>query len=389
MKFIDYIRSKLIGKSSIEISESDLEEFYEKYEASKFNVTELALFTAISLIARSIAKCEFVTLNDDKPRYEYEYYLWNYSPNKHQTKIEFISEFVSNLIFKNEALIVETSDGQLLVADGFSKTEFALYDDVFSSVSCRNFTFSRTFSEKDVIYLKYNNIAISNILAQMCKSYEKLMTAAESRYNKAVGHKGILTISNQASNDTKFQDTFNDLIQKRFKQYFNAQNAVLPLFDGYSYTEPSTDSHKTTNSEINDITKLRDEAYSIVGNAFTIPPSIIKGEASQLSDAVDSFIANAIDPLAQMIEQEITKKRYGESSFLKGNYISIDTTYVRHIDAISSANNIDKSIACGVLSPAQAQRYCNMIPDTGEWAHAHYMTKNYQTVDMAVKGGEN
>ena len=44
------------------------------------------------------------------------------------------------------------------------------------------------------------------------------------------------------------------------------------------------------------------------------------------------------------------------------NYILIDTTVVKHIDAITSANNLDKSIASGVLNPYKAQKYCNMLP---------------------------
>ena len=64
MKFADLIKSKLFGKKSIEISAEDFENYYQKYEASKFNVTELALFTTIDLIARSLAKCEFVTVEN-------------------------------------------------------------------------------------------------------------------------------------------------------------------------------------------------------------------------------------------------------------------------------------------------------------------------------------
>ncbi len=389
MNFADFIRSKLFGKKSVEISSEDFDKYYDKYEATKFNLTEIALFTTIDLIARSIAKCEFVTVENHKEKQGYEYYLWNYSPNKHQTKVEFIAEFISNLIFQNEALIFETTDGQMLVAEGFSKREYAVFEDIFSNISARGMTLNRSLTSSEVIYLKYNNFALRGLLSQMCKSYENLMSSAEQRYNKAIGHKGILKISNMAQNDVEFQKKFNDLMQNRFKQYFNAQNAVLPLFDGYDYSEPSTDAKKTTNSEINDIAKLKSEAFATVANAMHIPPAIIAGEASQLSDSVDTFIANAIDPTTSALEQEITKKRYGESEFIKGNYLLIDTTYVKHIDAITSANNLDKAIACGVLNPAKAQKYCNALPCDEPWAKAYYMTKNYQTAEMTLKGGEN
>jgi HK97 family phage portal protein len=315
--------------------------------------------------------------------------LWNYAPNKHQTKIEFIAEIISKLIFNNEVLIFETLDGQLLVADGFSKTEYALFEDKFTNITCRNWTTNKIYSSSEVIYLKYNNFALKGLLSQMCKSFENLICSAEVRYNKSIGHKGILKISDIATGTTEFQQRFDDLMQNRFKQYFKEKNAVLPLFEGYEYTEPTTDAHKTTNTEINDIEKLKLEVFSTVANAFHVPPAVITGTASQLSDATDAFIANAIDPLAQMLEGEITKKRYGEDDFIKGNFLLIDTTFAKHIDAISSANNIDKAIACGVLNPSKAQKYCNILPCDEDWAHAYYMTKNYQTADMALKGGEN
>ncbi len=387
MKFVDWIRAKLIGNKFVEINGDDIENYYRSQE-TKFNITENALFTTVDLIARSFSKCEFVTVRNNKEFYGSEYYLWNYSPNKNQTKIEFLIEAISKLIFSGELLIFETANQQLLIADGFSKKEYAVVDDVFNNISARNFSFEKTFKSSEVIHLVYSNSNVVMLLNNMCCLFEELINSASDRYNQAVGHKGILEIKSMATNDTKFQERFNELMNKRFVEYFKAKNAVLPLFDGFKYSEPSTDSHKTTNSEINDIQKLREEAYSSVGNAFHIPPAIISGTASQLSDATDAFIANAIDPLAQLFEQGITKARYGEEEFLKGNYMLVDTTTVRHIDAISSANNIDKAIACSVLSPGKAQKYCNMLPNTEKWASSHYMTKNYQTAELAVKGGE-
>jgi HK97 family phage portal protein len=394
VKIVEWLRGLFeTGKDKIEITADSLEQLIENQqrEITKFHTTEIALFTVIDLIAKTLAKCEFITAENRKEVKKNEYYSWNFAPNKHQTKAEFITMFISTLLFKGEALIFETSDGQRLIADSFSKTEYAYFDDTFTGVTARNMNFNQTFYSKDVIYLKYNNSALKNILFSMGQSYESLMESSQKRYNKAVGHKGILEIENSALNTTDQQEKFNDLMNNKFKAYFKADNAVLPIYDGYKYSEPSTDASKTTNNEINDLTKLKSEIFETVANAFHIPPSIIKGEASQLSDAVDTFIANAVDPLAQMLEQEITKKVYGEKGFIKGNYLLIDTTKAKHIDAITSANNLDKSIASGILSPEKAQSYCNMLPTDEEYAKHHYMTKNYQTADLAVavKGGES
>lgn len=384
MKIIDYFRS-IFGKKDAVAAELTSENHSTE---QSFHLTELALFTAIDFIARSLAKCEFVTVNNNRESRKDEYYLWNYSPNKHQTKIEFFTQAVAKLIFDNELLIIETADNQLLIADSFSRTEHALIDDSFSGVTCRNFTYQRTFLESEVIYLRYNNFALNGLLADMCDTYEQLMLSAQERYNKAVGHKGILELENYSFGDENFTETYNKVLSKQFKSFYSNKNAVMPIFKGMKYSEPSTDAGKTTNSEINDIQKLRTEAYTVVGNALHIPPAILSGEASQLSDAMDCAIGNAIDPIANMFEQEITKKRFGSTEFNKGNYLLIDTTTVRHIDAISQANNLDKSIASGVLTPAQAQKYCNMLPCSEAWAHTYYITKNYQTIANASKGGE-
>lgn len=384
MKIIDYFRS-IFGKKDAVAAEFTSENHSTE---QSFHLTELALFTAIDFIARSLAKCEFVTVNNNRESRKAEYYLWNYSPNKHQTKIEFFTQAVAKLIFDNELLVIETADNQLLIADSFSRTEHALIDDSFSSVTCRNFTYQRTFFESEVIYLQYNNFALRGLLADMCNTYEQLMLSAQERYNKAVGHKGILELENYSFGDENFAETYNKVLAKQFKAFYSNKNAVMPIFKGMKYSEPSTDAGKTTNSEINDIQKLRTEAYTVVGNALHIPPAILSGEASQLSDAMDCAIGNAIDPIANMFEQEITKKRFGANEFSKGNYLLIDTTTVRHIDAVSQANNLDKSIASGVLTPAKAQKYCNMLPCSEKWANEYYITKNYQTIANALKGGE-
>lgn len=384
MKIINYFRS-VFGKKDAVAAEFNSENYSTE---QSFHLTELALFTAVDFIARSLAKCEFVTVNNNRESRKAEYYLWNYSPNKHQTKIEFFTQAVAKLIFDNELLIIETADNQLLIADSFSRTEHALIDDSFSGITCRNFTYQRTFFESEVIYLQYNNFALKGLLADMCNTYEQLMLSAQERYNKAVGHKGILELENYSFGDENFAETYNKVLAKQFKAFYSNKNAVMPIFKGMKYSEPSTDAGKTTNSEINDIQKLKAEAYTIVGNALHIPPAILSGEASQLSDAMDCAIGNAIDPIANMFEQEITKKRFGANEFSKDNYLLIDTTTVRHIDAISQANNLDKSIASGVLTPAQAQKYCNMLPCSEAWAHIYYLTKNYQTITNALKGGE-
>ncbi len=379
------------GEKEVSLSEKDIEAYFDRTKCNSFYIAELALFTAVDLIARTISKCEFVTVKNNKEYIGEEYYSWNIAPNKHQTKAEFIRKLISTLILKNEVLIIQTSDGQRFVADGFSKKENVLSDDEFSNISIGNFSLNKTLLSRDVIYLKHNNFAVEGLIKSMCRSYESLISSAEKRYRKSTGHKGILKIDGYASGSEDYEKKLNELMQNHFKRYFEAENAVLPLTEGYDYSEPNVDANKTTNNEINDIQKLKTEAFNSTGNAFHIPPALMRGEASQLKDVVDTFISDAIDIITVPLQQAITDKCYGKDQVIKGNYVLIDTTYAKHIDVITSANNIDKAIACGVLTPAKAQKYAGMVPSNEKFATQHYLTKNYQTAALAVaeEGGDN
>ena len=71
MKLIDYLRSKF-GNQKNAITLDDVENYYSR-QANRFNITEIALYTTINLIARSIAKSNFVTVRSGKEYHGAEY----------------------------------------------------------------------------------------------------------------------------------------------------------------------------------------------------------------------------------------------------------------------------------------------------------------------------
>lgn len=392
IKIVDFLKSKLIGKESYTLKTSELEAFLNNNKSqAAFKVAEIALFTTIDLIARTLSKCRFCTVENGKEVEKREYYSWNYAPNFHQTKVEFIIELVSKLILCNEVLVFETANGQRLIADSFSKEIDALKGDTFTDVTAFNHTFPRSYLSSEVIYLRYNNRSVRELLIELCNSYENLINKAEKKYSRAADKKVLVEFSMIAQNAPDFEKKQRDLLQNKFRAFFAEGDAAVPIFEGVKINDTSKiSSGYSSENDVNDIVKLMDTATQIVANAFHINPAIIRGDASQLDDAFESSIANAVDPIAQMLEQEITAKNYGEVSVLKGSYLHIDTTYAKHLDPISSAVNVDKAIAARVLTPAQSQRYCGMVPDDSKSANMYYITRNYQTAELAVaEGGEN
>ena len=392
MRIIDFLKEKLIGKTSYEFTFADFDAYCKSHnEYASFKVAETALFITIDLIAKTLSKCRFCTVENGKEVEKKEFYAWNYRPNKHQTKYEFICEFITRLFINNEALIVETIDGQRLIASSFSKQEKALIDDIFEDVTVRGLTLPNTFYSSDVIYLKYHSIAIAELMSQVCRTYEELMQVTRRKIRRSGDKKAIVEISAMAQNNKSFKENFEKMLNDDFRAYFGDGDVVLPTYDGIKVTDTSSGTtQKTSLNEVNDLSKLMTTATEIVANTLHIPPALIRGEASQLDDAENALIANAIDPVARAFDEAITAACYGERGVLNGSYLHIDTTYAKHLDPIYSAVNIDKAIASRVLTPAQAQRYCNMVPDDSDSANSYYLTKNYQTADLAVaEGGEN
>ena len=75
-------------------------------------------------------------------------------------------------------------------------------------------------------------------------------------------------------------------MSKHFKKFFDSENAVLPLFDGYSYTDLSQSSKNIYSTEsTRDIKALADDIFDFTARALSFPPSLAKGDVQDTSKA--------------------------------------------------------------------------------------------------------
>ena len=218
--------------STVEITDQQVRD-----AVTEICLRELAFWTCVGKIANALTKCEFRTFYEGEELFKDEYYLWNYEPNRNQNKAEFLSKAMEQLFRNNELLIVESYDGQLLVADDFSVTKNALYGDTYTNVQVDNYTFSRSFRSSDVLHWTLNNKNVNRIIQHLYDSYSKLIDYSAKSYLKSRGSRGILDISAMAQSDKLFNKKLEKLMNEYFKSFFESPNAVLPLFEGYSYTD--------------------------------------------------------------------------------------------------------------------------------------------------------
>lgn len=338
---------------------------------------ELAFWTCVNKIANALSKCEFRTYYHHEPVKKAEYYLWNVEPNQNQNASAFLTKLIGKLYLNNEVLVVESS-GQLYVADDYQKQVYALYDYQFTGVTVDDFTFGKTFYQSDVLFFQLNSVDMRQMVNLLYSSYNELMQYAANAYRKSRGSRGILDIDAQAQAEDDFSDTLQELMTVYFKKFFESENAVLPLYDGYKYTELQS---KTYSSEsTRDIKALADDIFDFTARGFSFPPSLAKGDVQDTGKATDELLTFCIDPLARLLEKEINRKRNGMAGFLAGNYVRIDTTAVKHIDIFDIATPVDKLISSGTYTINDIRRVIGESYIDEEWANTHFITKNYSTI---------
>ena len=357
---------------------------------------ELAFWTCVNKIANAISKCEFKTYIKKKEVKGQEYYLWNYEPNQNQNATSFMNKLIGKLYRNNECLVVEVNN-HIYVADSYSKEVLALKEYRFSGITFDGYELSETREMSEVMFFELNSENMRNLTNGMYETYSKLLIYAQDAYKKSRGKKGILNIGAIAQESENFDETFQELMSTHFKNFFESDSAVLPLFDGYEYQDISESGKTYSIESTRDIKSLADDIFEFTARAFSFPPSLAKGDVQDTGKAIDELLTFVIDPLIKMLQQEINRKRNGYTGFKAGNYVKIETLAVKHIDIFDIATPVDKLISSGAFTINDILEVLGKPRIEEDWANQHFMTKNYSKIqdllsDLAgerVKNEEN
>lgn len=387
MKIIRFLRDLFGTKDTIYMND------HLDSVCTNLSIDAFALQVGINLIASCISKCEFKTFVNKKEVITDEYYLWNIEANSNQNSTEFLQELLSKILIDNEALVVEIN-GELIIADSFYRQEFAIREDYFEQVTRKNYTFDKKFYMKEVLYFRYNNEDIKSYFDNLMGGYSELLELAHGKYKRAGGRKGIVKRDTTAKGNEEEKKKITNLFENQFKNYFEAENAIVDLPKNIEYTEITGEGSKKSSNELGDITKLLDDAFIRAAQALKIPPTLLKGDIADIEKITDNFLTFCIDPLVDLIQTEINRKRYGKNNFLKGTYLYINTTTIKHLDIFAIAEKIDKLISTGMYSIDELRKKLKDTLLNTDWSKKHWITKNYQEINQIdqtnnLGGGEN
>ena len=343
---------------------------------------ELALYTAITLIASAISKCEIKTYENNKSVKGKDYYKLNISPNINQNSSQFWHKTIEKMFYNGEALGIEHNDN-LFCADSFHPDKYALLGNRYVGVTVDDFQFSKTFYSQEVFLFKLENVHLKKLIDGLYEDYGELLAYALKSYKRSNSRKYKLMLDEIQAGDEKFKKLFEEVIREQLKTFIENDNAVYPQFKGQDL---QAFDEKINVKDSSDILILRKDIFELVGQVFKIPTSMMLGNITNMQEIVKVFLTFCIDPIADMISEELTRKMYRYEGWLKGCYIKVDTSTINHVDILDIAEKVDKLISSGTCCIDEVRDIIDLEALNTEFSKTHFITKNYDTVENRLKG---
>ncbi|HJG39660.1 phage portal protein [Staphylococcus sp. GDB20D115P1] len=348
--------------------------------SQKAYIKRWALDTCINHIARTISQTKFEILdNGVKEMNSTTHYKLNVRPNTDESAATFWQKVIRKLIYDNEVLIVVTDTKDLIIADDFTREEYALYDDIFKHVMVNDFEFERNFKMSEVIYLEYNNESINNLLSGLFSDYGEIfgrLYQANLMNNQI--RATLSTDANLALSD-RSQEAMQNFINKAYEAYASNDIAIVPLQKGYTYEEHSSKNASKTTSQIDDLAKVPNQLLSYVARNLGIPVGLINGETADIEAMTDNYMKFCIKPIIEKITDELNAKLFSERGYKEGKRIKAISIDQKGPLEVSEA--VDKLIASGSFNRDEIRELTGYEPIGSEEMQKFVITKNYQTVE--------
>ncbi|MBB6214970.1 HK97 family phage portal protein [Anaerosolibacter carboniphilus] len=355
--------------------------------AAEVYYKELAVQACVNLIANAVSRSEFLTYEKGQKKRGENYYLFNVEPNQNKSSSKFWRDVIHKLVYENECLVIQ-QDGKFYVADEFTSLKYAFKENIYKDIVIEGYQLSNTYLESQVFHFELHDEKIKTVVEGLYQSYGKLIAASQNYYKKNNAKRGTLKIPTSYPQTEQAQNDLTDLLSARFKKFFEATGgAVLPLTNGLEYDEIGSKTNSKTEGGSKEIRGFIDDIFDFVAIAFQVPPQLLKGNVADTDKAVNNFLTFCINPLAELLADEINRKLYGKKSYLENTYLKIDTTRIKSVDISDVAGPLEILLRIGSYSIDDCLEALGMEPLNTEWSRARWMTKNYERAETRAKGG--
>ena len=170
MSWTDTLREALFGKSGYldgEIVINVPETVY---------IKELAMYSAVSLIANAISQCEILVYENGKQVRNENWYSLNVQANVNESASRFWHKVIERMLYadNDKGAFVFVSNGNLYCADSYQireKRPFKAAGNLYDGVVVDDLALNKTFTAKEVMIFKLEqnqaNLAVANMYSDL------------------------------------------------------------------------------------------------------------------------------------------------------------------------------------------------------------------------------
>lgn len=357
-------------------------------ESARAYLKIMAKNTVLDFVARTMSTLEVKFKNKDGTT-DWEYIL-NVRPNNDMSAATFWEKFFYRLMDDNEVLVIFTEDNQLLIADDFSRTEYAVYDDVFTGVTVKDYIFKKSFNMSDVIYIEYNNDKLDRFTKGLFEDYSELfgriieIAMRNNQIRGSVSINATATANEKKDENGKTRtEKLQEYVDKIYQAFKTKSVAIVAKVKNIDYEE-YTNKQGVSNQSLDELNKMKTSLIDDVANAIGVPTALIYGEKADLDSNLDAFRKLCIAPLIKKLQDELMAKIITKKEYQKGERIKVSK--VLPVSILENATQIDKIVSSGTFLRDEVREVTDYDPLPNGEGQQLIMTKNYEKV---TKGGEN
>lgn len=354
---------------------------------TEFFIKELAIYTAISLIANAISQSEIKVYKNGKSVVQDEdYFSLNIKPNKNESASQFWHKVIERMLRSEDGALCFVSGRELYCADEFTiEQKRPFLGNIYSGIVVDDLTLGRKFTSNEVFIFKLENVQAKKLINGMYQEYGKVIASAMEAYRDTNATKYVLRVDTIQAGDEQFNKEWEEILKEPLKKYVNGDAKVYVQYEGRELGKMKSEG---TQKNADDIVKMIEQIFKITAEAFKIPQSLMLGNITNMNDITKSFLTFGVDPYADMIGKVLTGQ-YGIDSWLAGNYFRVDTSTVNHVDIFDMADKIDKLISSSFACIDEVREKAGLDRLEEEWSSRHLLTKNYEFIDKQnLQGGD-
>lgn len=352
--------------------------------ADQLAFKELALQIGISYIANTLSKCEFKVYENGKEAKNKLYYMLNVSPNPNQNSSQFINKFIGQCYYQGHSLVVPTKK-HIHCADAFAVDDSnPLVENTFYNVTFGDQQPKRKYRASEVFYFQLDNRKVKALIDSMYLEYSEIIAQALATFKRTNGTRYKLLLERYQAGDPEFKKLYEAVIEKGLRAFTENNNSIYVQYKGTDLQEFSSKNPTGTA----DIIAMRKEIFEVVAQALKIPLPMMYGNITNMNEIVKVYLSICIDPLADMISEEITRKYFSFGEWKAGNYVRVDTSCINHIDIFEVADKVAKIISSGAMNIDEVRERLGSNALGTEFSTAYWMTKNFALAEDMLNMAE-